>query len=67
MASPSQTRVSKKIRKLKAEGTPQKQAVATALNMEREGRITQSGGYKRVKPKKPHNPHSAGTEWLFGR
>ena len=41
------SRVSKKISHLVKEGTPQKQAVAMALNMEREGRITDSGGYRR--------------------
>lgn len=41
--------VSKKISHLvKSEGKPQKQAVAMALNMEREGRLTKEGGYKRV-------------------
>ncbi len=41
--------VSNKIRKLREEGTPQKQAVAMALNMKREGRLTKRGGYKRKK------------------
>jgi hypothetical protein len=41
--------VGKKISKLVHEGKPQKQAVATALNMEREHRLTPSGGYKHVK------------------
>lgn len=41
--------VGKKISKLVHEGKPQKQAVATALNMEREGRLTSGGGYKHVK------------------
>jgi len=40
-------RVSKKISHLVHEGMPHKQAIATALNMEREHRITKSGGYKR--------------------
>lgn len=44
-----QSRVSKKIRHLVKEGTPQKQAVATALSMERADRITPAGGYRRVK------------------
>jgi len=42
-------RVSKKISKLVAEGTPQKQAVAEALSMQRAGRLTPGGGYRRVK------------------
>lgn len=42
-------RVGKKISKLRHEGKPEKQAVAMALNMEREGRLTESGGYKRKK------------------
>lgn len=44
----SKDAVSSKISKLVREGKPQKQAVATALNMEREGRLTPGGGYKRV-------------------
>lgn len=41
-------RVSKKISHLKSkEGMPQDQAVATALNMEKEGRLTKSGKYKK--------------------
>ena len=45
--------VSKKISHLvKGEGKPQKQAVAMAMNMEREGRLTKEGGYKRVGKKK---------------
>ena len=38
-------RVSAKIRALMDEGYPQKQAVAIALNMEREGRLTEGGSY----------------------
>ena len=42
--------VSRKISHLvKSEGTPQKQAVAMALNMERQGRLGPRGGYRRVK------------------
>jgi excisionase family DNA binding protein len=41
--------VSKKIKVLVDEGVPQKQAVATAINMGKKGRITKSGGYRRVK------------------
>lgn len=41
-------RVSKKISHLKSkEKMPQKQAVATALNMEKEGRLTKDGKYKK--------------------
>lgn len=43
------TAVSKKISHLVHEGKPQKQAVATALSMQREGRLTPSGGYKHVR------------------
>jgi len=39
--------VSKKISKLVHEGKPAKQAVAIALAMKREGRLTKSGGYRR--------------------
>lgn len=41
--------VSAKISKLRHEGKPQDQAVAMALNMKREGRLTKGGGYRRVK------------------
>ena len=47
------TPVGKKIKKLRAEGVKQSQAVAEALAMERDGRLTKKGGYKRVK-KSPH-------------
>jgi hypothetical protein len=40
--------VSKKISHLVHEGKPQKQAVAMALSMKRAGRLTKSGGYRRV-------------------
>src|SRR5581483_9088843 len=40
--------VSKKIGVLRHEGVPQKQAVAMAINMGKAGRITKSGGYRRV-------------------
>ena len=43
------SRVSKKISILMHEGTPQKQAVATALSMKRAGRLTKEGGYIRAK------------------
>lgn len=42
--------VGKKIGILMGEGKPQAQAVATALSMERAGRLTPAGGYMR-KPK----------------
>lgn len=44
-------KASAKISKLVHEGMPQKQAVATALNMEREGHLGPKGGYKRSKKK----------------
>lgn len=44
--------VGKKISKLRHEDVPQDQAVAEALSMEREGRLTKSGGYIRSKRKK---------------
>lgn len=47
-----QSRVSRKISHLVHEGVPRRTAVAEALNMERKGRLTPSGGYKRVKRKK---------------
>jgi hypothetical protein len=40
--------VSKKISTLRHEDFPEDQAVAMALNMKREGRLTESGGYKRA-------------------
>lgn len=43
-------RVSKKISRLRREeGVPQEQAVATALNMKRAGRLTPTGGYVRAR------------------
>lgn len=45
----SPARIGKKISVLMHEGEPQKKAVAMAMNMEREHRLTESGGYKRVK------------------
>ena len=52
-------KVSKKISVLRREGVPQEQSVATALNMERKGRLTEGGGYKRVhrKSKKRSSKH----------
>lgn len=44
--------VSKKISKLREEGVSEDQAVAESINMEKEGRLTKSGGYKRVSRKK---------------
>lgn len=44
----ARNRVSKKIRKLRAEGTPQRQSVATALSMQRAERLGPRGGYRRV-------------------
>lgn len=44
-------RVGKKIGKLMDEGAPQKQAIAEALSMQRAGRLTPEGGYRRVKKK----------------
>lgn len=41
--------VDRKIEKLRAEGVPQKRAIATALSMKRAGRLTPQGGYIRVK------------------
>jgi len=46
--NPGDGAVSKKIRHMVREGKPQKQAVATALSMKRAGRLTTSGGYRRV-------------------
>lgn len=43
-------RVGKKISKLRHEGKPEDVSVAMALNMERAGRLTKSGGY--IKGKK---------------
>ena len=49
MAKKPKSPVSKKISHLRHEGVPEKQAVAEALSMKRAGRLTKSGGYKRVK------------------
>lgn len=49
IGKPNPGRVSKKISHLRREGVPQDQAVATALRMNRAGRLTPSGGYRRVK------------------
>jgi hypothetical protein len=47
----SKERVSKKVKVLVDEGVPPDQAKATAISMGKKGRITKSGGYKRVKSK----------------
>lgn len=52
---PKKSAESRKISKLvRDEKMPQDQAVAVALNMKREGRLTPSGGYRRAsrKPKR---------------
>ena len=51
MARKKRDRVSKKISKLRHESppVPQRQAVAMSLEMQRHGRLTKSGGYRRVK------------------
>ena len=41
-----QARVAAKIRHLRKEGVPSKQAVAMALSMEREKRLGPRGGYR---------------------
>ena len=48
----SSSAVGKKIAKLVNEGKPQKQAEAIALQMQRSGRLTNEGGYRRVKKSK---------------
>lgn len=52
MKKNSQELVSRKIKVLRHEGVPEKQAIATAISMGKAGRITKSGGYKRVKKSK---------------
>lgn len=42
------SQISSKISKLRHEGKPQEQAVATALSMARAGRLGPRGGYRRV-------------------
>jgi hypothetical protein len=43
------TAVSRKISKLRHEGVPERQAVAESLSMERAGKLTKGGGYRRSK------------------
>jgi hypothetical protein len=45
----SKDAVSAKVGKLKEEGEETDQAVATAMNMKRKGRLGKRGGYKRGK------------------
>ena len=45
----SPDRIGKKISILMHEGKPQKQAEAMAINMDKEHRLTESGGYIRAK------------------
>ena len=47
MAKRKKSPVSLKISKLRKEGYPQKQAVANALSMKDQGRLTKTGGYRR--------------------
>lgn len=47
MAKREKSPVSLKISKLMKEGYPQKQAVAIALSMKDQGRLTKTGGYRR--------------------
>jgi hypothetical protein len=49
MVRKKQSRVSKKISILRHEGIPERQSVAMALQMNRDKRLTKSGGYRRVK------------------
>ena len=50
---PKKSAESKKISKLvRDERMPQDQAVAVALNMRREGRLTRGGGYRHAKRRK---------------
>jgi hypothetical protein len=56
----SPARIGKKISILMHEGTPQKQAEAMALSMEREHRLTDSGGYIRAKKKPGKKPSMGG-------
>lgn len=51
-------RVSKKIAILRREGVPQDQAVATALSMERSGRIRNDGSYVRAEEVLPGSPQA---------
>jgi hypothetical protein len=45
----SKSQVSKKIGHLQREGVPREQAIAMGISMGKKGRITPSGGYRRVK------------------
>ena len=44
---PGSKAINKKVKKLMDEGKPQKQAIAIALSMEREGKLGPKGGYKK--------------------
>jgi len=48
-STPKNKAVSDKVSKLAGEGYKQKQAVAIALNMKREGKLGPKGGYKKEK------------------
>ena len=52
MAKRKKSPVSLKISKLMKEGYPRKQAVAIALSMKEQGRLTKTGGYKRSRRRK---------------
>lgn len=45
----NQPGVSAKISKLMHEGKPREQSIATALSMNRAGRLTSRGGYRHVR------------------
>jgi|TARA_R100000234_G_scaffold33983_1_gene20052 hypothetical protein len=47
MSYGKKTAVNRKVKKLKKEGKPRKQAVAIALTMKRKGKLGPRGGYKK--------------------
>jgi hypothetical protein len=49
--SGSQTRIGEKIRHLRHEGVPQKQAIGEAYGMEKSGRLGRHGVYRHKKRK----------------
>lgn len=57
MPAEAKLRVARKVQHLiKSEKTDPKQAFAMAMSMEKSGRLTEQGEYKRVPKRKANNP-----------